>query len=352
MKIILIFLTALTFTSCKGTGNQTSGAQVVSAYEQKAFLIIPHNNDSSVLREKLLNIKLNNLLKLNSQIKPEPLDEFRLGSETFQTNRTEQIEFQKLLDSSAEVVVSYSDHSEIYFVPTGIVKDQALMDLKLKPEEGRVLDWAEGTPGVLSKGATYYILSASKEDMLANDRKHSIVKHQPSEDIKSSYFFSSNQKIVIQYSLEYFTKDTTVVALNSKLRMTCKSDMREAGLCEPCSAQIEKNTGRLNPTPWSLQSFGLVVLINGKDYPVAEFTPVMGEDNESMTITIDFSRLKVSQESEIKILAPVIASQSRVANAFNYQGNCSTTFQSNVLDLTPVANMTYQMTVYGRKIKL
>jgi len=352
MKCIFILFFTLALVSCKGTKNQTSQTQVVSGYEQKAFLVIPHNDDSSILREKLLQLKLNQHLKINSDIKPEPLDEFKMASEKFETNRMEQIEFEKLLNSSAEVIVSYSDRTEIFFVPTGIQKDQALMDLKLKAEEGRVLDWSEGTPAVLSKGASYYILSSSKEDMLANDRKLSVERMQPSTETNKTFQFYPSQKITIQYFFDYFRKETTVVDLQSKVRTTCKPDMREAGLCDACQAQIENTTGRLVPEAWSLNNLGLVLLINGKEFSVSDFSPVISEKQDSVTVTLDLARMKLPKDIELKVLGPRIATQSRVATAFNYSGYCPVTFSSNVLDLTPVAKMTYQMNVYGRKIRL
>lgn len=354
MKTLLILISVLSLTACKGTSNKTSNVQNVSAYEQKAYLSIPHNDDSSLLREKLLHLKLASLLKQNTAVKVEPQDLFKFSKETFQTNGSVQLEIEKLQSSSAEIVVSYDDHLEIYFVPTGILRDQALLDLRLKTEEGQLLDWMPGTPSILAKGQTYYLLSASRKEILTNDQKFSSTVVPASSDVKTIHKFSPHQKILLSFSFVSFFPETTITSISGGPQAACKSDMREAGLCEPCMARIEKTTGKLVKQSWLPQHSGLVLMINGQEKLVKDFSPKFDEKSGVMTLVLELNTL-AGEEKEVSVqfINPLALTQTKSAAAFGFSGNCrSHSAITSLLDLTPVVEMSYQMEIKGRNIQL
>lgn len=354
MKTLLLILSVFALSACKGTSNKTSASQNVSAYVQKAYMTIPHNDDSSLLREKLLHLKLSSLLKQTTALKIEKLDQFKFARETFQTNTSEQFDYEKQKESSAEIVVSYDDHLEIYFVPTGILRDQVSADLNLKAEEGRILGWMPGTPTTLLKGQTYFVLSASKADLLLNDQKYSVVKIPASSDTKTIHKFSPYQKVLLSFSLESFSPEITIASVSGGAQAVCKSDMREAGLCEPCMAKIEKTSGKFVKQPWSLQQFGLVLLINGKETQVQALAPKLDEKTGMMTVVLDLHSLAAEErEVTLQLVKPAAHQQSKSVSPFSYSGNCrSHSGASSVLDLTPQVEMTYLMDIQGRNIQL
>lgn len=351
MKIILFSLLAITITACKGTNNKTSGPMHMP-FEQKSYLIISHLDDSSILREKLLNIKLNRLLKQSINQKIEDNEEFKFRRESYQRNINDIASFEKMKSSSAEIVVSYEDRTEIYFVPAGILRDQALVDLKLKAEPESVLSWGIETPAILSKGQAYYLLSSSKEDLLKNDVKFTMTKFDPEADTQKVYTFSRYQRITFNFQFDYYVKETNFKEISGGPMRSCKSEMREAGMCEPCMAQIETSTSRLVKSNWSLDSFGLVVLIDGKEYSVGNFKPRLTESGK-LSFSINLNQLANGNEVKVQFVEPRIAAVLKPVSAFNYTGFCRATGGiKETLELTPVVHMTYQMDVYGRNLKL
>lgn len=354
MKTFLLILSVFALASCKGPSNKTSGSQKVSAYVQKAYMTIPHNDDSSVLREKLLHLKLNSLLKQSSAVKIEKDDQFKFANETFQTNSAEQFDYEKHKESSAEVIVSYSDRMDIFFVPTGLLREQASSDLNLKTEEGRVLSWMPGTPATLLKGQTYYLLSASKDDLLDNDRKFFITKLPASTDMNTVHRFSPFQKIILTYSIQSFLPETSIVSVSGGAQGICKRDMMEAGLCEPCMAKIEKNTGKYIKQLWSLEQAGLALLINGKEVHIQQFKPEFNEKNGLMTMVLDLRGLALpGKEVSVQIVKPLVHVQKKTVDGFQYTGNCrSHSGVQSVLDLTPLMEMSYEMEIQGRNIQI
>lgn len=346
---LLIIASAFALLSCKGADNKTAPVQIVSAYEQTPFLIISHNEGSSVLRSKLLHLKFNTLMNFAPEFIIKSDDQFKLGKETFERSAGEQIEYEKFQKNSAEVIVSYSDREEIYFVPTGILREQALADLGLKPESGKVLEWAPGTPSVLSKKSIYYLLSSSPEELVENDRKLFFSKTEPSSETQKSFSFSPNQKVVIHFALEYFLKETAVELISGGSPGVCKSDMREAGLCEPCRAKIEKTTGRLSKAQWALQDLGLVLLLNGKEISLAELSPVFSEVGKSIEVELDIRKVAPDKVLTLQLVSPRILSQIKTVSSFGFEGNCrSRSTQSAILDLTPEVKMTYQLNIFGK----
>ncbi len=346
---LLIMASAFALLSCKGADNKTAPVQFVSAYEKKPFLVIGHNEDSSVLRTKLLHLKFYTLMNVAPEFKIKSDDQFKLGKETFERSAGEQIEYEKLQQNSAEVVVSYSDREEIYFVPTGILRDQAFGDLGLKPESEKNLEWAPGTPSVLSQKSIYYLLSSSREELIENDRKLFFSKTDPSSETQKSFSFSPNQKVVIHFTLEYFLKETTVELISGGPPGVCKSDMREAGFCEPCKAKIEKTTGRLSKVQGALHDLGLVLLLNGKEISLAELSPVFSEEGKSIEVELDIRKVATDKVVTLQLVSPRIVSQVKTVSSFGFEGHCrSRSVQSAVLDLTPEVKMTYQLNIFGK----
>lgn len=351
MKTIFLIFSALTLFSCKEGSNKTSAIPVFSAYEQRAFLVIPYNEDTSILREKLLHLKLSSLIKADPGLSIDNEDQFKIGSDKIQLNKNEKRDYNKYKTNSAEVVVSFNDRTEIYFVPAGLLQEQALLDLHLKREEGEDLSWAPETPSRFMKGETYYLLSSSKEELLINDQNFSFQKMDTAADTKNRHQFSRFQKLVIHFQIDYFAKETSVVSINAPVG-SCTKDMREAGMCE-CIASLEQPTGRLTKTSWSLDSFGLALLINGKEYQTTDFRPQMAKDKQSFMIIVDLSKLNLSDNASVQFIEPRVVPIMKQVSANNKQGICrSGTYNSTVLDLTPVVNMTYQMDVYGRDLKI
>lgn len=345
----LLFSLTLILVACK-QNNKTAQTQTISAYQEKAFLVIPHNDQSSLLREKLLHKKINSLLKTETAIQLERGDQFKIGKETFSPMIKEQLEYEKLKASSAEVIVSYSDRTEIYFAPAGILRDRFLADLHLNYETGRDIEWAPLTPSMLSQGSAYYLISFSTQDLVENDRNMFKAKIDSPVDFQKLFTFSTNQKIQLALSIDYFAKETTYEIISGGPQMACKADMREAGMCEPCLARRETTTGKLLASKLRVEDLKLQLMIDGEKHLFSEFNPELAKDGKTVLFTLDFSAYKKDSQVQVQFLEPETITRKKWVTPGNFEGLCRSRSTAGVeLDVTPAIKWNYQLDVYGRR---
>ena len=92
-------------------------------FEASVFLSIPHEAEQSFLRRKLLNTVLNEDLQKNDssvENRHEVIgneDQFKFVKGNYKFSFGELSEYKNAKGNSAEVIVSYRDHLDIFFVP-------------------------------------------------------------------------------------------------------------------------------------------------------------------------------------------------------------------------------------------
>lgn len=342
----------LTLFSCKEGNNRTSigSGQTNGPLEQKAFLVIPHESGDSILRQKLLHLNLASILKQSSNVKVDQGDEFKFTAGNFDLTKGESLQYETLKTSQAKVIVSFSDHTDIHFVPDGLLRAQAFIDLGLKEAEDLRFSWAPSTPEVFTKGSTYYLLGSSTKELLVNDQNFSFLKLERTKEVNRAYTFSRFQKIAIYFHADYFKKQTTYALIPAATR-SCKREQIEDGSCD-CRAKIERATGSFQKADWDQNSFGLSFLINRKEYQASDFQIQFSKEKQVMMVVVDFSQLDLPEDVSIQLAAPKVSAIKKTVSAFAYEGVCRQQTITEALDLTPTVDMSYQIDVYGRNLKL
>lgn len=345
MKRSLILLSLLLTVACKNT-NSTMGAKKMP-FEHEAFLTIPHAEDHSILRRKLLNMGLTKKLNIASESKLADGDEFLFTDDPFIFGDNELIEYKKYKASCAEIIVSFRDHLDIYFVPTGITKNNALSQLNLQGESGNKFFWVTETPTILSKGQTYYVMNTSDEEIKINDVNFHHENIQLNQNNVQSLTFTNNQKIIIDIKVDYLMKETAITSRSGNAITRCTRDMNEAGLCGGCDYKIEDVTGRLVKKNWSKSDLGLVFKLNDQDFPLEKFDSTVSEDGH-LIVTVDLRKITDSVFIKFQVLPWDIKKTVRTVKGFDFSPSCRSHEVSLEQDLTPVIQSSGTIDIKGR----
>ncbi|MGZ3789455.1 MAG: hypothetical protein ACXVLQ_13080 [Bacteriovorax sp.] len=345
MKRSLILMFLLFAVACKNT-NETSNAQKKMPFENNAYLSLPHAKDQSVLRRKLLNLRLTKMLNQKDEVKLASGDEFQFLNDQHSFNENEKIEYEKYKATCAEIIVSFKDHLEFYFVPTGINRDNALLQLDLKTEKGSKLFWVTETPAVLTKGQSYYLMSASDDEIRENDVNFYQQKIE-NQGIGQSLKFTNNQKITMDFKIDYLVKQTSIGTRSGGGMTRCSRDMNEAGLCGACQYKIEALTGALVAKQWQKSDFGLAFNLNGLEYPLEKFDSTISEDGH-LIVEMDLRKVTDSQEVSLEVLPLRIQKIITTFKGFDFEPTCRNRDVSLEQDLTPVIHSNLMMQVKGR----
>lgn len=353
LTLSLCLVVLCSTVACKNS-NSTLGplSERQLPFDNNAYISIPHPEGESVLRRKLLHLALASELKTNLEMneseKMTKEDVFKFKEDTFKLSTVDRAEYQNFKDNSAEVIVSYNDHLVIYFVPTGISREKAFRQLAVSPESEAKFFWVE-TPDVnLIKEKTYYLVSATNNELKENDIHYHQSLTTIGADFNEKYFsFGSNQIVEVKVKADYFVKETAYAVL-SGAKNRCKGSDWEAGLCGACQYKMEAPTGGLRKT--SLESSELVdfdIIINGRSYPLVELKPLKDKEG-NFIVTLDLKKILTTDTAVIEFRQNAQYPISKVVRGVEYSLSCSNTSESKTIDVTPSLKLEVEMKVKGR----
>jgi hypothetical protein len=351
MKYVLMGFFLVGLISCKNI-NQTSGPKNVPR-DGNAYLSISKKNLSNEIHFKVLNLALREILKdqtellENEKINPgEELGELKLS-------KKELDDYRLLRINQAEIVVSFSDHTEIYFAPDGLTKVEALEKLALISESNAKLFWAQNPDERLEKGSVYYLANSNISEILANDLRF----HQSEKDlgeIKSnlSMSFTRYQKVYFEIRVTNLQKELAVIETRGRNK-ACSWEKVESQQCGPCSFKMKRTTGReievhnddsefiglmLNNEEILLKDLGIKKLKNGKWEFALDFSKIHSLAN-SKEIKLE---LILKKESPNIVLSP----------GFEYSENCSIRDYVESIDVTPIKHIEVKTKILGRNLEI
>jgi hypothetical protein len=340
MKRLLFCLTLLNFISCKKE-NVTLGEKRMP-FDHKSYLYISHEEDQSLLRQKLLNIALTERLKKEDESKIEAGDEFKMLDNSYSLAGNDKAEYQKMQGESAEIIISYKDHLEFYFVPMGIKKENALKQLGLEKEVGNSLFWVKESPATLEKKHTYYLVEASNDEIKNNDVNFYEQTINSDQLTKSSMTFKSHQIVLLDFEINYLTKETAITVKKGPTR-SCKRT--EGNECE-CFYKIENLTDGLIKTSWKKDDLGLFLKLNNQDYSLNSFDSLSGDGHLKLKINMNNYG---GNDVAMTVLPWRISSKIKAVAPFDKDSSCGI-LSNETLDLTPIIRSNLKLTVKGRSL--
>ena len=259
-SFILILSFMVTFVSCgKKDSNILKGSLGAEAIEQKDFLTIPHEDNNSLIRSKLLNSIVekdfpalvnnpDNAVKANDE-----LSNFEISERDLKNYQQKEKNFFK-------VIVSYVDREEIYFIAERILLSELINRLELSPGgEGRVFKMFSTDNERTYKGGVIYLISLNHEDLMKNDQKY--YKERISMT-RNSIVIDSYKTATLSVNYDFYMQKVAAQNFRGTLVVRCNRDLLEAGIpCgQPCEYKRNMPSGdfeKIAQTNLSHLGFGL-----------------------------------------------------------------------------------------------
>lgn len=351
MKYILMGFFLVGLISCKNI-NQTSGPIKIPR-DGNAYLSITKKSLSNEFHFKILNLALRELLKdqtellENEKINPgEELGELKLS-------KKELDDYRLLRINQAEIVVSFSDHTEIYFAPDGLTKVEALEKLALISESNAKLFWAQNPDERLEKGSVYYLANSNISEILANDLRF----HQSEKDfeeIKNNILmnFTSYQKAYFQIHVTNLQKELAVMEMRGRNK-ACSWEITESQQCGPCSFKIKRVTGREIEIHNEDSEF-IGLKINNEEILLKDLG-IKKLKNGIWELVLDFAKIpKLTNGREIK-LEWILKKEEALnfySQGFDYSENCSIRDYFENIDMTPRRRIEFKTKIFGRNLEI
>lgn len=230
MNYLLIFISLL-FFSC-GKKNSIQKIENSNHLDSQAFLTVEYNGGISSLRKKILNAFVEEK-NPKSKFKREIEHHEELVGLIMGKNELESYEENER--NMAKIIVSYPEYSEIYFLPEYISLDLIVQKLGLKKEAGRRFKWVHTDALTTYSGGVFYLASVSLSDIVYNDQFF----YEEILDLKDQ-FLKKEIKILPGKSVEVIIEhqlfnQEEITDIFQGRASSCSNDMREAGMCTPCS---------------------------------------------------------------------------------------------------------------------
>lgn len=349
LKFSLLSVTFCAAIACKNTNSTTNELSARKLpFDNSVYFTVPHLEGRSSLRKKLLNQAL--AIKLKSNVEMNESQEIKKDDTKFSTsNLTEYKNFKK---NAAEVIVSFRDRLEIYFVPNGISREKAFQQLALEPESDASFFWIGSSDAYLMKEKSYFLISTTNKEMRENDVYFNNSVENLGSDFNELYFsFSSSQIISLKVKAEYFIKETTYALLTGN-RNRCRGSDWESGNCGSCEYKMEAPTGALIKTTLDTASFvDLDIIINGRSYPLLELRPLKDKDGNFIVtldlkkiVTTDLVTIEFRKNLQVPVLKDVIGVE--------YSDGCAGRGHTKKIDVTPSLKIDLEMNIQGRNLSI
>lgn len=349
MRLPFIILTIAMLASCEKKENTIAEPIVIDSLEQKSYLVIPHGEDGSVIRSKLLNEVVEQSFpanKLVAEFKIKNNDELH----GFAMSDRDMKSYQLKSSTMAKIVVSYSDHEEVYFLPQKIALDEITEELQLIPEKDRVLKVLPNEYLATSKGVAFYLVNVNHEDLMMNDQKFF---QSEAVEYKNSFLVDSYKAASLLVDYEFYLQKLSPQAFGGK-KIRCTRDLIEAGMCGPtCSytRNIPVNDYSV-AVETDLAKLGFSVKYSDKTKSVSEF-----KVNKDMSAHFEVeleSQQTIGDVYSVEVVKTPSSTYQVYSAAYDYSNMCGGADKNVAGDLTIQSQVNFKVKVVlkGRGIEL
>jgi hypothetical protein len=341
----LLLLLSLVFVSCGKKENALSHDDFTSPLEQRLFNIVKYNNENIIIRNKILNSfveekipttdSTNSILShdelLDSDFNPAILKNYEAREETM-----------------SKIVVSFSDHTEIYFLPAYVTLASIPEKLDLKPEEGRVFKWLKNDSVKTYIKGVFYLASVNTEDIVLNDTKfYSEVIDLKKDFLNKSVKLSQGQTITLNVKYSTLLQGQTAQSFEGSTH-PCTRDMRESDMCYACTYQRLVPAGNYSATSnVSMAALNFRLNVSGKSYSLAELNT---KEISNTNFEIDLKSLDFDGRSVVTITVDSISTTSigMTANGYNYSDRCIGRNENTTITLQRSIEASIDVKLFGR----
>lgn len=230
MRASLIILSLAVLVSCGKKSNNLGSSVVASAFEQKDFLTIPHEENASLIRHKLLNLIVEqtfpsqNFNPDNSLKKNDELDKYEMSERDLRN-------YQEKEKSFAKVIVSYPDREEVYFLPERVPVANLIGELELSAGTDRVFKMFPTDNEKTFKGGVFYFVSLNHTDLMKNDQKYYSTQIINMKNFTNqSVLVDGHRAIILSIDYDFYLQKLAPQAFHGK-PARCTKDSIESGDC-------------------------------------------------------------------------------------------------------------------------
>lgn len=341
----LIILFSLFFAACKSKENAIGRHAVVSSSEQKSFITIVHNPGESLIRNKLLNLIVEETYPGKNpdfQIKPK---EELIGYELSDRDMGIYHEHEKKM---TKLVVSYSEHLEIYFIPRRVVISELVSQLGLKPEPGRIFKWLKFYTPSTSENTTLYLINVNYEDLMEND-KNFYQLYYDLKDLGSKKELNVESYKEMELTMQYnFFKEVPVAQTFNGRKVICNRETRESGGCGQCSYSKLVASGKFERilVP-SLDELGVKLKIDGREVLFGDLSSELVNQQE-VKFRIRAEAFTTSPALKVEFFRVQPVSHTIDAGPANYTEACIGDEGRGLISLQRKSDIDLKVKVMGR----
>lgn len=353
MRTSLIIITLAALVSCGKKENNLGTNVAIEAFEQKNFLTIPHHENKSLVRSKLLNLIVEqnfpalvnnpeNLVKKNDE-----LNKFEISERDLKNYQEKEKAFSK-------VVVSYSDREEVYFVPAKIPVVNLVKELELSVEADRVLKFLPVDNDKTYNGGTIYIVSVNHADLMKNDQQFYQTQSAGMKSFTNqSLLIDSYKSVVLAVDYDFYFQKLIPQSFGGKV-IRCTAASREDGSCgAQCAYKRNMPSGEFEKgTEKSLANLGFAVKIADSVTPLSDLV-VMNQKDGHFEVKIE-SQEMLGDNFALVVLQTASSTYQRSAPGFDYTNMCSSDDRNVSGNVTIQSKVNFSVTVniFGRGVEL
>lgn len=356
MRTSLIILILATFVSCGKKTNEINIPNTQSTFISEKALVVPHDENGSVIRPKLLNkivensfpalsANQNSIIQIHDELHKVELSEGELKDYEIK---------EKIL---TKVVVSFSDREEVYFIKERIPVQDFILTLRLNPEQDRKLKMVP-TPYTQSfPGAVFYIASVSYEDLMKNDQQFYSAE-SAIDNFQEKIYFQSYKSVLLKVDYD-FKAQSLAPAVYTAPKVRCSRDSIEDGSCgNGCSFTANLPINKFEKaTPENLQDLGLVVKYDDNLVKVDSLSVINAKEGY-FEMKLNAAEIVDGQRS-FQVSQIPSALYTKAGARYNFSSGCSSEDRAKVSPYNQATqvSMNVKVNIFGRgeelkKIKL
>lgn len=229
MRVSFIILSLALLASCGKKVNDLGSNQAMSAFEQKSFVVIPHEENNSVIRNKLLNMVVEESFP-SKILNPE--NEIKNNDELqgFSMSEKDLVNYKNKNMSLAKIIVSYVDREEVYFLPERVLLSNLIKELEVTAGTDRAFKLINSGVDKTYTGGSFYLVSLNHEDLMKNDQKFFESSVTSLKSVNQQIVIDSFKETVLIVNYDFYIQKLGAQSFGGK-RIKCTRDLIEAGMC-------------------------------------------------------------------------------------------------------------------------